>query len=183
MKGFIFTNFIDFVEKSYGLEMVDEIISNSDLKSDGVYTAFSSYEYSELQSMLTYFCSKSGMEPQIVLEEFGKYVFPFLIGKHNYITQKYTDPLSLIAGIESHIHFEVKKLYEDAELPIFSLVEKKENQLIIIYKSKRNLTYFAVGLIKATLKHFNVKGDVNIEESSCDNQKNIVKFRITTIKE
>ena len=135
MKGFIFSNFIDFVEKSFGLEIVDDIISNSDLKSNDIYSAFRSYEFSELQSMLTYLCSKSGMEPQIALEEFGKYIFPFLIGKHDYITQKYTDPLSLITGIESHIHFEVKKLYEDTELPTFSLVEKKG-------KKRKSINYY-----------------------------------------
>ena len=92
MKGFIFTNFIDFVEKSFGLEMVDDMISNSDLKSEGIYTAFNSYELSELQSMLNQVCTKSGLKPEIALEEFGKFVFPYLMGKHSYIIENYEDP-------------------------------------------------------------------------------------------
>jgi len=179
MKGFIFTNFIDFVEKSFGLEMVDKMIYNSDLKSKGVYSAFNSYDFSELQSMLTYVCSKSGMESKIALEEFGKFVFPYLIGKHSYIIERYKDPLELIAGIESHIHVEVKKLYEDAELPTFSVVEKTKNQLGIIYQSKRGLTYFAIGLMKATLSHFNVKGNVSVDESFGGQENNAIKFTLT----
>ena len=51
-------------------------------------------------------------------------------------------PIDLIAGIENHIHIEVKKLYEDAELPTFNLVEKKEDSLTIIYTSTRGLNLF-----------------------------------------
>ena len=39
MKGFIFTNFLDFVEKSNGLDMVDEMLGECDLASEGVYSA------------------------------------------------------------------------------------------------------------------------------------------------
>lgn len=179
MKGFVFTNFLDFVEQSFGLEMVDEMITNSNLKSEGVYTAFNSYEFGELQSMLTYVCSKSGLKPEVALEEFGKFVFPYLIGKHSYIIENYKDPLALIAGIENHIHIEVKKLYEDAELPVFTLVEKTDKQLIIIYQSKRGLTYFAIGLMKQTLKHFKVKGIVTIDENFNPINGNAVKFTVT----
>lgn len=179
MKGFIFTNFIDFVEKSFGLEMVDDMISNSDLKSEGIYTAFNSYEFSELQSMLNYVCTKSGLKPELALEEFGKFVFPYLMGKHSYIIENYEDPLDLISGIENHIHIEVKKIYEDAELPKFTLVEKTEKQIIIIYQSKKGLTFFAIGLIKQTLNHFKVKGSVSITEIVNGKDNNAVKFTVT----
>jgi len=179
MKGFIFTNFIDFIEISYGLEMVDKMIYSSDLKSNGIYTAFNSYEFSELVTMLNYVCSNTEITPEIALEKFGQFVFPYLIGKHDYIISKYQDPLSLIAGIENHIHTEVKKLYEDAELPAFSLVEKNKNSLTIIYQSKRGLTYFAIGLMKKTLEYFDVKGDVLIDENFNGAERDAVKFIIT----
>ena len=74
---------------------------------------------------------------------------------------------------------EVKKLYEDAELPTFSVVEKTKNQLGIIYQSKRGLTYFAIGLMKATLSHFNVKGNVSVDESFGGQENNAIKFTLT----
>ena len=58
MKGFIFTNFIDFVEKSNGLEMVDQMLSECDLESEGVYSAFVSYKFEELVTLLTYVSKK-----------------------------------------------------------------------------------------------------------------------------
>ena len=176
MKGFIFTNFLDFVEKSNGLDMVDEMLSECDLASEGVYSAFNSYEFDELVSLLTFVSKKTGIEPQVLLEAFGRFVFPYLIGKHSYIVEKYSNALDLIAGIESHIHIEVKKLYEDAELPTFSVVEKTQNSLTLIYTSSRGLTYFAIGLMRETLDFFKVKGKVSIVENY--NNDGSVKFHI-----
>ena len=176
MKGFIFTNFLDFVEKSNGLDMVDEMLGECDLASEGVYSAFNSYEFDELVTLLTYVSKKTGIAPQVLLEAFGRFVFPYLIGKHSYIIEKYSKPLDLIAGIESHIHIEVKKLYEDAELPTFSVAEKTENTLTLIYTSSRGLTYFAIGLMRETLDFFKVKGKVSMEENY--NNDGSIKFHI-----
>ena len=176
MKGFIFTNFIDFVEKSDGLDMVDQMLEECDLASEGVYSAFNSYEFDELVTLLTYVSKKTDISPQILLETFGRFVFPYLIGKHSYIIEKYSNAIDLIAGIENHIHIEVKKLYEDAELPTFNVVEKKEDSLTIIYTSTRGLTYFAIGLMKETLQFFKVKGTIDMVENY--NNDGSVKFHI-----
>ena len=176
MKGFIFTNFLDFVEKSNGLDMVDQMLEECDLASEGVYSAFNSYEFDELVTLLTYVSKKTDISPQILLETFGRFVFPYLIGKHSYIIEKYSNAIDLIAGIENHIHIEVKKLYEDAELPTFNVVEKKEDSLTIIYTSTRGLTYFAIGLMKETLQFFKVKGTIDMVENY--NNDGSVKFHI-----
>tara|TARA_B100000497_G_scaffold119975_1_gene147913 strand:- start:79 stop:618 length:540 start_codon:yes stop_codon:yes gene_type:complete len=176
MKGFIFTNFLDFVEKSNGLEMVDQMLGECDLASEGVYSAFNSYEFDELVTLLTYVSKKTDIAPQILLESFGRFVFPYLIGKHSYIIEKYSNAIDLIAGIENHIHIEVKKLYEDAELPTFNVVDKKEDSLTIIYTSTRGLTYFAIGLMKETLQFFKVKGTIDMVENY--NNDGSVKFHI-----
>jgi hypothetical protein len=165
MKGFIFTNFIEFVETTHGLEMVDEMITNCNLPSEGIYSSFSSYEFDELVSLLTYVSNKIDVNPEILLEKFGVFVFPYLIGKHSYIIENFDNAIDLIGGIENHIHIEVKKLYNDADLPTFRVVEKTTKKLTIIYNSSKGLTYFAIGLIKETLNHFKVNGSVTIDKS------------------
>ena len=176
MKGFIFTNFLDFVEKNKGLEMVDSMISDCDLPSDGIYSAFLSYEYNELVTLLTYVSKKTNIKQEVLLEEFGRFVFPYLIGKHSYIVKEYSNPIDLLAGIENHIHIEVKKLYEDAELPTFSVAEKTKTSLSLIYTSSRGLTYFAIGLMKETLDFFKVKGKIDMDPAYKNNGS--VKFHI-----
>ncbi|MDG1380122.1 MAG: heme NO-binding domain-containing protein [Flavobacteriaceae bacterium] len=169
MKGFIFTEFIRFVEESHGLAIVDEMIESSNLPSRGVYSAFNSYPFDELATMLTFICNKTDTHAEFLLEEFGKFVFPYLIAKHPYIVSDYKNPLDLISSIENHIHLEVKKLYEDAELPEFRLIKRQVRKLTMIYKSKRKLTYFAIGLMKQTLTHFEVNGKVWIDSKYKEN--------------
>jgi hypothetical protein len=169
MKGFIFTNFLDFVEKSHGLKMVDEMISNTNLATGGVYSAFNSYDYNELVTLLTYLSKHTEIKDAVILEQFGRFVFPYLICKHSYITQNYSEPLDFLAGIENHIHIEVKKIYNDVDLPTFKVKNKTDNKLTLIYKSSRGLTYFAIGLIKESLNHFNVEGSVLIDDSYDEN--------------
>ena len=165
MKGFIFTNFIEFVETNHGLEMVDEMITNCNLPSEGIYSSFSNYDFDELVSLLTYVSKKTDVHPEILLEKFGVFVFPYLIGKHSYIIENFDNPIDLIGGIENHIHIEVKKLYNDADLPTFRVVEKTTKKLTIIYNSSKGLTFFAIGLMKETLNHFNVNGSITIDKS------------------
>ncbi|MFT6414777.1 MAG: hypothetical protein ACJARZ_000109 [Dokdonia sp.] len=43
MKGIIFTEFLDLVEATFGLEMVDIILNASKLPSNGVYTTIGTY--------------------------------------------------------------------------------------------------------------------------------------------
>jgi hypothetical protein len=176
MKGFIFTNFIDFIETSHGLEMVDEMITNCNLPSEGIYSSFNNYDFDELVSLLTYVSKKTNVNPEILLEKFGVFVFPYLIGKHSYIIEHFDNALDLIAGIENHIHIEVRKLYNDADLPTFRVVEKTTKKLSVIYNSSKGLTYFAIGLIKETLNHFKVNGSVTIDESF--DTKMGIKFNI-----
>ena len=176
MKGFIFTNFLEFIETTHGLEMVDEMITNCNLPSEGIYSSFSSYDFNELVSLLTYVSKKTDVNSEILLEKFGIFVFPYLIGKHSYIIDNYDNAIDLIGGIENHIHIEVKKLYNDADLPTFRVVEKTKKKLSIIYNSSKGLTYFAIGLIKETLNHFKVNGTVNIDKSF--GTENGVKFNI-----
>ena len=53
MKGIIFTEFLDLVEKKFGLVMVDKIINQSQLDSNGAYTSVGTYEFSEMLQLIS----------------------------------------------------------------------------------------------------------------------------------
>jgi len=54
MKGFIFKSLLDFTEESFGLEFVDQMISEVPLESEGVYVTFESYPFEELVTLASY---------------------------------------------------------------------------------------------------------------------------------
>ena len=176
MKGFIFSYLTDYVEESFGLALVDELLTEIDLPSKGIYVAYESYAFSELVALVSAVSEKKQIPLEDLLEGFGRFVFPHLITRHDYIITDYSNPLDLIAGIENHIHIEVRKLYEDAELPKFTNVLQTKNKLVINYTSQRELAHFAIGLIKETLGHFNKQGSISMEKLT--NQDHTTQFTI-----
>ena len=52
MKGIIFTEFLEMVEKDYGFEVLNNIIDKSNLQSNGVYSGVGTYDHAEFNQLL-----------------------------------------------------------------------------------------------------------------------------------
>ena len=61
MKGIVFTEFLELVEDTFGLETVEEIIEKSNLPSKGAYTSIGTYAFSEMLSLLKHLSEKTNM--------------------------------------------------------------------------------------------------------------------------
>ena len=176
MKGIIFTEFLDLVEEKFGLGMVDEIITQSNLKSEGIYTAVGTYEFSEMISLITNLSENTKISPDDLLMVYSEHLFKALIKAHPNLVEHYKDPMNLLASIENHIHVEVQKLYPDAQLPTFELVSRTEDKMVMIYKSNKALYVLGKGLMQETFKLFNVKGDITYKKLKEDGTE--VEFTI-----
>ncbi|MDB4297727.1 heme NO-binding domain-containing protein, partial [Flavobacteriaceae bacterium] len=110
MKGIIFTEFLELVEEKFGLEMVDTIIENSNLKSEGAYTAVGTYEFSEMLQLITHLSENTALAIDDLLMVYAEHLFKALIGMHPNLVSFYKGPMELLASIENHIHVEVKKI-------------------------------------------------------------------------
>ena len=119
MKGIVFTEFIDLVELKFGLEMVDKIIQQSTLESNGVYTAVGTYRFHEMLQLITNLSQNTGISIDDLLLVYGEHFFNVIETSYPGLLASYNDPIDMLSSIESHIHVEVKKIYPDAELPIF----------------------------------------------------------------
>ena len=73
MKGIVFTEFLDLVEDKFGLEMVDNIIENSDLESNGVYTSIGTYKFSEMLQLLQHLSANTNISIDDLLLVYGEY--------------------------------------------------------------------------------------------------------------
>ena len=75
MKGVVFTEFLEMVEQKFGMEMVNALIENNDLSSDGVYSAVGTYHHSEMVSLVVDLGKRSGITIPDLLKAFGAYLF------------------------------------------------------------------------------------------------------------
>jgi hypothetical protein len=165
MKGIIFTEFLDLVENKFGLEMVDKIISQSNLKSGGAYTSIGYYSFSEMLQLLQNLSKNTAIAIDDILLLYGEYFFGTIVNDYADILSTYNDPVEMLVSAEKHIYVEVKKIYLDAELPSFKVKERKENSLIMIYRSSNPMHYFVLGLINKTFEYFNTAVNVVFEKN------------------
>ncbi len=176
MKGIVFTEFLDLVEDKFGLEMVDHIISQSELESQGIYTSIGTYSFSEMLQLLTHLSDKTDLSIDQLLLTYGEHFFSVIESSYPGLLATYRDPIEMISSIENHIHVEVKKIYPEAELPTFTVIEKTENKLVMDYASGRAMHHFGLGLMNKTFEHFNSKASIILEKIKEDGTE--VRFEI-----
>jgi hypothetical protein len=164
MKGIVFTEFLDLVEDKFGIEMVDKIIYQSKLESEGVYTSIGTYRFSEMLQLLQNLNENTGIAIDDLLLVYGEHFFCVIETSYPGLLATYKDLIEMISSIENHIHVEVRKIYPDAELPTFLIEEKNEDSLILIYQSSRAMHHFGLGLMNKTFEHFNAKASIIIEK-------------------
>lgn len=164
MKGIIFTEFLDLVEDKFGLEMVDQIINQSELKSGGVYTAVGTYEFTEMLQLITHLSENTDISVDDLLLVYAEHLFQVLVNSYPQLVSHYKDPMSLLASIENHIHVEVQKIYPDAQLPTFDLEERTDDKMVMVYRSERALYMLGKGLMLETFKLFNVPVQIDYEK-------------------
>ena len=70
-----------------------------------------------------------------------------------YITS-HSSAFELLKVLDDDVHVEVRKLYQDAEVPTFDYQDLSDNRMLFIYQSSRPLADCAHGLIEGCIEHF-----------------------------
>ncbi len=181
MKGIVFTEFLELVEEKFGLTMVDTIIQESHLASNGIYTSVGTYDFSEMLQLLQHLSVRTQLSIDDLLLVYAKHFFKVLKASYPQFLAMYQDPISMLSSIENHIHVEVRKIYPDAELPTFEVLHKTDDELVTLYKSNRAMYSFGLGLMQETCAYFNVKVSIQMEKIAEDGTE--VKFIIRKLNE
>lgn len=177
MKGIVFTEFLELVEDKFGLAMVDTIINESELESQGVYTSVGTYSFSEMLSLLTNLSAHTEISIDDLLQVYAEHFFGVIEESYPGLLSTYKDPIEMLSSIENHIHVEVRKIYPDAELPTFTTESKSDNELVMVYRSSRAMYSFGLGLMNKTFEHFNASATIVMEKLKEDGTE--VRFSIT----
>ncbi|MEM7240836.1 MAG: heme NO-binding domain-containing protein [Pseudomonadota bacterium] len=154
MRGLVFSEFLEFVENAAGPDMVEDMLDECDLESGGAYTTVGNYDHEEIVKMVVFLNQATGNEVSQMVHDFGRYLFGQLAKSHTSIVGDETKIIDFLEGIESHIHTEVRKLYPDAELPMFETNRLDETHLVMDYSSSRPFADLAHGMIMGASDHF-----------------------------
>jgi hypothetical protein len=186
VKGIVFTEFLDLVEEKFGLEMVDKIISQSSLESEGIYTSIGTYSFYEMLQLLNSLNKYKGLSIINLLRVYAKQIFSVMHLIYPEMLTRYKDPIEMIAAMNHHIEkiftekdaLPIERIGEKSfsGLPQFIVKEKTEYSLIINYKSDRSMHYFWLGFMHEIFEYFNATATIVLEKIKKDGTE--IKFII-----
>lgn len=160
MKGLVFTELLEMIENRFGYTLVDQLLTETELPSGGIYTTVGTYDHAEIVRLVLALSQKTQMPVPELLREYGQYMFVTFTKSYRAFVDRSPSAFDLLQSIQHYIHVEVRKLYPDAELPTFTVEQPAENQLVMYYESERKLADFAQGLIEGCLTHYGERATV-----------------------
>lgn len=177
MKGVVFTEFYDFVETHHSPLVLQEIINQAGLATDGAYTATGTYPSCDMGSLVVSAAQKLGADVPVLLKLFGEHLLGYFARQYPQYFEEANDSFELLERVENHIHKDVRKLYPDAELPVFDIVENRSDYFEMIYQSARGLGDLCEGLISGCMNYYNEPGTIS-QELISDDPVTRIRFKI-----
>ena len=177
MKGIVFNEFLTMVESVFDEDMVDDILDSVELPSGGAYTSVGTYSHEELVTMVGELARRTQTPAGDLVKAFGKHLAGVFSSKYASFFEECDSTLAFLKKVDDHIHVEVKKLYPDAELPVFSYDDSNAEAFELVYSSGRGFADLAEGLIEGVACHYGEAFQISREDLSGGDSTH-VKFTI-----
>lgn len=175
MKGLVFTTFYEFCEGRFGAEMLDDVIDDAALPHGGAYTSIGTYPFEEMVALIAALVKRSNTPMKAILEQFGQFCFACWAKKFpGLFTDR--DLFDVLASIDDFHESEVRKLYPDAELPSFGMVERSAHHVVLEYRSCKPLADLAAGVIRGAGEYLNMPVNVSYSANGAS-----ILFRVERI--
>lgn len=154
MKGVVFVALGEMIQDKFGHRIWNEIIVESNLESEGIYTTAESYKDEEAIKLLNTISYKLKKKKSDVLKLFGIFLIKYFQNKmpHFFLNKNFD---SFLDSIGSVVHLEIKKLSPENTPPQINTLRIDNKTTHVFYKSNRKLCALAIGLIKGASHIFN----------------------------
>jgi hypothetical protein len=162
--GLVFTSLVEMMEEKFSYEFADEVITEAKLDNNGAYTSVGYYKLEELVKMVEIVSHKTNTPVPDLLHVFGHYLMSVIAKGHEHIIVEYPSLFAMLDNLDSEIHVTVLKLYENAQLPKFSIGHRSDTCIELQYTSIRRLEHLALGLLDGAAEIFGEKISVEMME-------------------
>jgi hypothetical protein len=175
MKGMVFTEFLDMVERAWSPDLADQLIDSALSPTGGAYTAVGTYDHRELVRMVQALAVQTSIPVPELLRRFGHHLAKTFASRFPGFFNAQPTLFDFLASIDAVIHVEVLKLYPDAELPSFKVEHRSDEAMTLSYRSTRHMSPLALGLIEGAALRYGQP--VQIDQSA--HADGAVMFKLT----
>ncbi len=165
MKGVVFNLLEEYIEENLGEGKYEEILDGCTLKTKEPFVGPGTYPDEDLLVIVEGTMNMAGIPLPEALRSFGRFCFHKLSEKFSVFVTPHNHPKPFLKSVESVIHVEVKKLYQDSRPPGFTYIDSASDSLIIQYRSERRLCHFMEGLIDGVAGHY--QSPIKYEQTTC----------------
>lgn len=177
MKGVMFTEFLDFVERTYGEDAVDLAIENSNLQSEGVYKSQELYDFREMIELVSNLTLLTHEPASHLLRCFGSSIVDNLIRFYPQYFRQGKTLFQFLDNFDQKINTEMKKLYPDVTLPNLEILESSNRHIIFNCYSSAAIGSLAEGLILGAARYY--RADIAMNTTPVGEQPNAcIRFEI-----
>ena len=162
MKGIIFNLAERVIVDNYGEDIWDELLTRADL--EGSYTSLGAYPDRELCKIVQTASELLNKPANEMVRIMGRRMIPLLAAKYPEFFSSHTSTRSFLVTL-NEIHVEVTKLFPGSDVPQFAFDTSSPDVLTLIYRSRRQMCSFAIGLIEGASDHY--QEQLNYEHVLC----------------
>ena len=165
VKGIVFNLLEQIVTTTHGVDTWEDLLDSAGVS--GVYTSLGSYPDEELERLVQAACNALSLTRGDVLRWFGVQFFA-----------DHTASNTFLAGINSVIHAEVRKLYPGAACPHFNIGATASGALTLDYISTRRMCALAQGFVEGAANYY--CEEVDFTHATCvDRGDDLCRFEIS----
>jgi predicted hydrocarbon binding protein len=162
VKGVLFNVVEDVVVETLPADTWDDALDAACV--GGAYTSLGDYPDAELGGIVAAVSDRTGLSDADVLRHVGRHGYRHLVERQPDIVSDMADLGDLLHRLDAVIHAEVLKLYPDARVPSFRVLDEP-GRWEVEYRSERGLCHLAEGLIEGAAGTFGVTATV--DQTAC----------------
>lgn len=164
MHGVIFSELKKFVQDRHGNQAWKELAQRAELSTE-FYVPLKTYPDEDASNLVAAAADLTGKPASELLEEFGEFIAPNLLGMYRSLIRPEWKTLDLIEHTEETIHRVVRARKPGADPPKLDCERTAPDRIDIVYTSERRMCGVAKGIVKGIASHYDE--EVAITESDC----------------
>jgi len=165
MKGMFFTSLERYISDKYSSDDWEYILGNSELESGDIFISPEIYPDADFMTLVDNAVAYLKVDKEEFLRDFSRLSFHYYAEKYPKIVDTSLRPKEFLLQIQDIHQYEVKKLMNVAEPPVFTYEDPAPNKLIIHYYSKRKLCIVMDGLLQGFSEVYNCP--IEYSQSTC----------------
>ncbi|MBW3630011.1 MAG: heme NO-binding domain-containing protein [Gemmatimonadetes bacterium] len=164
MHGIIFSELRKYVDTTLGSGAWTATLADAGL-GNKLYLPIQDYPDSDVFALVSSASRTTGLEIPAILEDFGQFIAPALLGLYRTLVQPEWKTLDLLENTEQTIHSVVRARNPGAKPAELTAVRVAPDLVDLTYFSQRKLCPVAKGIVRGIAKHYGEA--VTIDEVEC----------------